>query len=70
MIDFIKGFGAVGSFGLVTDIISAESPWRTTEFLLKPAIIQDSMKMYSAMQRIGTDIIELGPNGVTARRAL
>ena len=69
MEDFIQGFGAVGSFGLVTDIISAESPWRTVEFLLKPAIIQDSMKMYSAMQRIGTDIIELGPNGVTARRA-
>tara|TARA_R100000995_G_C3484316_1_gene126214 strand:+ start:2862 stop:6578 length:3717 start_codon:yes stop_codon:yes gene_type:complete len=70
MDDFIQGLGAVGSFGLITDIISAESKWRTAEFLLKPAIIQDSMKMYSAAIRIGKDMMELGPNSITARRAV
>ena len=67
--DFREAIGAVGAFGIVSDIVSSESPWRSVEFLAKPAIIQDSFKMYSAMQRIGNDMIELGPNSVTLRRS-
>ena len=69
MRDFIEGLGSVGSFGMVTDIISAESKWRSAEFLLKPVIIQDSFKLYNALIRIGTDLSELGPNGVTLQRS-
>jgi len=70
MQDFIQGFGAVGSFGLITDIVASESKWRSIEFLAKPAIIQDTFKLYNAMLRIGTDMVELGPNAVTAQRAV
>jgi len=72
MQDFIQGFGAVGSFGLITDIVASESKWRSFEFLAKPVIIQDTMKMYDAMLRIGADMTEpgLGPSAVTAQRAV
>ena len=69
MRDFIEGLGSVGAFGMVTDIISAESKRITVEFVLKPAIIQDSFKLYNALIRIGTDVSELGPNGVTLQRS-
>ena len=61
---------AVGSFGIVTDIVASESKWRSVEFLAKPAVIQDGFKLYDAMLRIGSDMMELGPNAVTARRAV
>ena len=70
MADFIQGLTAVGSFGLITDIVASESPWRNIEFLAKPAVIQDAFKLYDAMLRIGSDMIELGPNAVTAQRAV
>ena len=67
--DFIQGLMAVGSFGVVTDIVAAENPWRSFEFFAKPVILQDASKLYDAMLRIGTDMEELGPNSITARRA-
>jgi len=69
MRDFLEGFASVGSFGLVTDIVAAESPWRALEFVAKPAIIQDSFKLYNATLRIGSDLLELGPHGVTLQRS-
>ena len=57
MADFIQGLTAVGSFGLITDIVASESPWRNIEFLAKPAVIQDAFKLYDAMLRIGSDMI-------------
>jgi len=70
MQDFIQGFGAVGSFGLITDIVSSESKWRSIEFLAKPAVIQDAFKLYDAMLRIGSDMWELGPHAITAQKAV
>ena len=70
MADFIQGLMAVGSFGIVTDIVASESKWRSIEFLAKPAVIQDAFKLYDALLRIGSDMMELGPNAVTARRAV
>jgi len=69
MRDFGEGIASVGAFGMITDIVASESKWRAIEFISKPAIIQDSLKMYSAVQRIWNDVEELGPNAVTARRA-
>ena len=68
--DFIQGLTAVGSFGVVTDIIASESIWRNVEFFAKPVIIQDALKIYDAMLRIGTDMVELGPHAITAQKAI
>mgnify|MGYP003137351466 CR=1 FL=1 len=69
MADFTQGLMAVGAFGVVTDIVASESRWRALEFLAKPAIIQDSFKLYDATLRIGSDLVELGPHGITAQRS-
>ena len=67
--DFIDGMRAVGAFGLVTDIVASESPWRNVEFAFKPVIAQDAFKLYDALLRIGTDLSELGPHGITLQRS-
>ena len=69
MRDFIGGLGSVGAFGFVTDVVASESPWRNIEFFAKPVIIQDSVKLYDALLRIGTDLSELGPHGITLQRS-
>lgn len=69
MNDFMQGLMAVGSFGMITDIVGSESKWRTVEFVAKPAVIQDIFKLYNAMFRIGKDVYELGPSGVAVQRA-
>ena len=68
--DFIDGLGAVGAAGFVSDIIAAESKWRSAEFFLKPVLIADALTMYSALQRIYKDIDEIGFNSITARRSV
>lgn len=68
--DFIQGLTAVGSFGVVTDVIASESVWRNLEFFAKPVIIQDAFKLYDAMLRIGTDMVELGPHAITAQKSI
>ena len=67
--DFFEGFGAVGAFGLITDIIASESPWRTAEFLATPVIAQDALKIYNATIRIAGNTWELGPSWLAARNA-
>mgnify|MGYP003147640868 FL=1 len=67
--DFFEGFASVGTFGAMTDIIAAESSWRTIEFLAKPAVIQDSFKLYGAAIRIIGNTYELGPSWLAARNA-
>lgn len=67
--DFFEGFAAVGSFGMISDIIASESPWRTVEFLAKPAVIQDAFKLYAAVTRITKNTYELGPSWLAARNA-
>ena len=67
--DFFEGFAAVGSFGMITDIIAAESRWRTIEFLAKPAVAQDAYKIYDAVIRLSSTLPELGPSWLAARHA-
>ena len=67
--DFFEGFAAVGSFGMITDIIASESSWRTLEFIAKPAVIQDAFKLYGAVIRISGSIPELGPSVLAAQHA-
>jgi len=67
--DFIQGLMAVGSFGMITDIIGSESPWRTAEFLATPVVAQDALKIYSATIRIAGNTWELGPSWLAARHA-
>jgi len=67
--DFFQGLMAVGAFGMVTDIIASESPWRNVEFALKPVIAQDAYKAYTAAIRIAGNTWELGPSWLAARNA-
>ena len=67
--DFFEGFASVGTFGAMTDIIAAEASWRTIEFLAKPAVIQDSFKLYESAIRIIGNTYELGPSWLAARNA-
>jgi len=58
--DFLDHVASVGAFGFISDIIAAESKLRAVEFLVKPAILQDALKGYDALQRIYDDIEDYG----------
>ena len=58
--DFFDHVASVGAFGFITDILASESKYRAVEFLVKPAIFQDAMKGYDALQRIYKDIEDYG----------
>ena len=58
--DFLDHVASVGAFGFISDIIAAESKLRAVEFLVKPAILQDTLKGYDALQRIYEDIEDYG----------
>ena len=58
--DFLDHVASVGAFGYISDIIAAESKLRAVEFLVKPAILQDALKGYDALQRIYDDIEDYG----------
>jgi len=68
--DVLDNFGAVGAFGIVSDIIASESKWRALEFAAKPAIAQDAMKSYVALQKLLKDMDEFGLGWHVAQRAV
>ena len=68
--DVLDNFGAVGAFGIVSDIIASESTWRALEFAAKPAIAQDAMKSYVALQKLLKDMDEFGLGWHVAQRAI
>jgi hypothetical protein len=68
--DILDNFGAVGAFGLVSDIVASESKWRALEFAAKPAIVQDALKAYDAMQKLMKDTEDFGLGFHTMQRSL
>ena len=52
--DILDNFAAVGAFGLASDIMASENVWQALEFAVKPAMAQDAMKAYDALQKIIT----------------
>ena len=68
--DIIDNFAAVGAFGLVSDIMASENTWQSLEFAVKPAIAQDAMKAYIALQKIITDSKDFGLGFHTMQRSL
>jgi len=68
--DIIDNFASVGAFGLVSDIMASENTWQSLEFAVKPAVAQDAMKAYSALQKIITDSKDFGLGFHTMQRSL
>ena len=68
--DILYNFASVGAFGVVTDIVSSESKWRALEFAAKPAMIQDAMKSYDALQKLLSDMEDFGLGFHVAQRTL
>ena len=68
--DILDNFASVGAFGLVSDIVASESKWRALEFAAKPAVVQDAMKAYTAMQKLITDVEDFGLGFHTMQRSL
>ena len=68
--DILDNFGAVGAFGLVSDIVASESKWRALEFAAKPAVVQDALKAYDAMQKLMKDTEDFGLGFHTMQRSL
>tara|TARA_R100000329_G_scaffold151453_1_gene147671 strand:- start:2785 stop:6657 length:3873 start_codon:yes stop_codon:yes gene_type:complete len=58
--DFLDQASSVGALGFIGDIAASESKYRAVEFLLKPAIIQDTMKAINALQRTYEDLNNFG----------
>ena len=58
--DFFDHAASVGAFGFITDILASESKMRALEFLIKPAIYQDTMKGVDALVNIYEDIEDYG----------
>ena len=58
--DFFDHVSSVGAFGFISDIIASESKLRAVEFLVKPAIFQDTMKGIDALVNIYKDIEDYG----------
>jgi len=68
--DILDNFASVGAFGLVTDIVASESKWRALEFAAKPAMVQDAMKSYDALQKLVSDMGDFGLGFHVAQRTL
>ena len=60
MEDFIDRFAAVGSFGVIGDIVANENRIRALEFAFKPAVVQDFDKIWSAFNRTLNDTKDYG----------
>ena len=58
--DFFDLAGSVGAMGLISDVLANEDKIRALEFLVKPAIAQDSHKFLVALQKIYKDIDDYG----------
>ena len=68
--DFFDLAGAVGAMGFISDIVANEDRVRALEFLVKPAIAQDSHKFLVALQKIYKDIEDYGIGVGSAQRSL
>ena len=68
--DFFDIAGAVGAMGFISDIVANEDRIRALEFLVKPAIAQDSHKFLVALQKIYKDIEDYGVGVGSAQRSL
>ena len=68
--DFFDVIGSVGALGLIGDFLANEDKVRALEFLLKPAILQDVLKGYDAIQRSYKDIQDFGIGIKTGQRSL
>jgi len=64
MEDFIDRFAAVGSFGVIGDIVANENRIRALEFAFKPAVVQDFDKIWSAFNRTLNDTKDYGMGAV------
>ena len=58
--DFLDHVASVGAMGFVADIAASESKLRALEFLVKPAIYQDTMKIVDAFTRMYKDLNDFG----------
>ena len=58
--DFLDHVATVGAMGFVADIFASESKLRAIEFLVKPAIYQDTMKAVDAFTRMYKDLNDFG----------
>ena len=67
--DFFDLIGSVGALGLIGDFLANEDKVRALEFLLKPAILQDALKGFDAVQRSYKDIQDFGIGIQTAQRS-
>ena len=68
--DVMDNFQAVGAFGLISDIVASESTWRSLDFAVKPAILQDANKAYITLQKIMKDTEDFGLGFHVGQRAL
>ena len=68
--DFFDLAGAVGAMGFVSDVVANEDRIRALEFLVKPAVAQDSHKFLVALQKIYKDIEDYGIGVGSAQRSL
>ena len=68
--DILDNFAAVGAFGLASDIMASENVWQALEFAVKPAMAQDAMKAYDALQKIITDTEDFGLGFHVVQRSL
>tara|TARA_R100000482_G_C5040589_1_gene108181 strand:- start:26 stop:646 length:621 start_codon:yes stop_codon:yes gene_type:complete len=68
--DFFDLVGSVGALGLIGDFLANEDKVRALEFLLKPAILQDALKGFDAVQRSYKDIQDFGIGIQTGQRSL
>jgi len=68
--DFFDIAGAVGAMGFISDVVANEDRIRALEFLVKPAIAQDSHKFLVALQKIYKDIEDYGVGVGSAQRSL
>ena len=68
--DFFDVIGSVGALGLIGDFLANEDKVRALEFLIKPAILQDVLKGFDAVQRSYKDIGDFGMGIKTGQRSL
>ena len=68
--DFFDVIGSVGALGLIGDFLANEDKTRALEFLIKPAILQDVLKGYDAVQRSYKDLGDFGMGIKTGQRSL